>query len=186
MQVVMLFGANNQEISRANPDPTGAVAELDATLPGPGKYEIRVLRYEDDAGFSTGRYELAVTVLGTGDDDATFKTSAGEVQVGTPVKGALTNTKWQDTWTINIKDPGPVTITVSRTSGTLVPTVRLLGANQQDITSANPDQSFASAVINQLTLPGPGQYTIVVARYSGARGETTGAYELSRTVGEKK
>jgi hypothetical protein len=184
--IVYLFGANNQEINRGYNTETTDTAQVEVTLPGPGKYEVRVGRAENEGGLTSGKYELAVTVLGLGDDNPAFKTLAGEVKVGTPVKGTLTNAKWQDSWTFNYQGTEPVTITVERTSGTISPQIRLLGANQQEVTSAYPDYSYATAVLNQIRLPGPGQYTIVVLRYSQAGGQTAGGYQLSVTEGAKQ
>ncbi len=186
MPVVYVFGANSQELNRGNTDGTGSKAQVELTLPGPGKYEVRVGRVDNENGLTTGKYDLAVTVLGTGDDSPTFKTSAGEVKIGTPVKGTLTNAKWQDSWSLNVQNQGPVNITVQRTGGTLNPQIRLLGANQQEITSAYPDNTFAAATLNQINLPGAGQYTIIVFRRDGAGGDTSGAYELSVTQGQKQ
>ncbi len=184
--IVYLFGANNQEINRGYNSDSGDTAQVEVTLPGPGKYDVRVARAENDGGATSGKYELAVTVLGLGEDNPTFKTSAGEVKIGTPVKGTLTNAKWQDTWTLNVQGTDPVNIAVKRTSGTLSPQIRLVGANQQDITSTGPDNTYAAALLNQIRLPGPGQYTVVVYRYNGSRGDTTGGYELSVTQGQKQ
>jgi Sperm-tail PG-rich repeat len=184
--IVYLMGANSQEITRGYNDPTGIRAQVEVTLPGPGKYEVRVGRVDNEGGATTGKYELAVTVLGTGEDSPTFKTSAGEVKIGTPVKGTLTNAKWQDSWTVNVQGTDPITIVARRTSGTLGPQIRVIGANQQDINYANPDNTFAQSELNQMRLPGPGQYTIVVFRYNGPRGDTTGGYELSVTQGQSQ
>ena len=186
MPVVYLFGANNQEMQRGYVGPEGNSAQFDVTLPGPGKYEVRIGRAENENGVTTGKYELTVALRGAGDDTAAFKTIAGEVQMGTPAKGTLTNAKWQDSWTFNAQSADPVNIVVKRTSGTLVPYIRILGANQQEITSASADTTNAQAGINQLRLPGPGQYTIIVYRYNGSRGATTGGYELSVAQGQKQ
>ncbi len=183
---IFLFGANNQEIQRARADESYAAAQLDVQLPGPGKYTVRVQRQDGSTAFSTGKYELAVTVLGTGEDNPSFKTSAGEVKIGTPTKGALTNAKWQDSYTVNFQSKDPVTITVKRTSGTLIPAIRVLGANQQEVYSARADDTYAQAEIKNFTVPGPGQYTIVVSRIDNTTGETSGGYELTITQGAKQ
>lgn len=180
---IILFGANNQEIQRARADESFAEAQLDVRLPGPGKYTVRAQRQDGSAAYSSGKYELAVTVLGTGEDSPSFKTSAGEVQVGTPVKGTLTNAKWQDSYTINFQSKAPVTIIVKRTSGTLIPAIRVLGANQQEVYSARADETYAQATITNFTIPGPGQYTVIVSRIDGSNGVTSGGYELSITQG---
>ncbi len=186
LPVVYLFGANNQEITRGYPDNTGAKSQIETTLPGPGKYEVRVMRSDNENGLTTGKYQLDAMVLGLGDDNPAFKTSAGEVKLDGPSKGNLTNDKWMDTWTLNLTTNDPVTISVTRTSGTLSPAIRLLNANQQDVSSAQPDQTWATATIDQYTPPGPGQYTIIVTRYSNRDGETSGGYELSVTQGKKQ
>jgi hypothetical protein len=176
---LMLMGANQQEITRANEDTTGTTSTLDTTLPGPGHYELRVQRYDDAGGKTAGKYALDVILLGAGADDPALQASAGEVKLDTPSKGNLTNAKWRDTWTFNAADKGPFTLTVKRTGGTLVPRVNILGANKQDINTGFPDSTYAVATIENFTLPGPGQYTIVISRDGDTGGGTTGAYELS-------
>jgi uncharacterized protein (DUF2141 family) len=186
MPVVYLFGANNQEIQRGYPRDDGDSAQIETVLPGPGKYEVRVARTDNENGLTTGKYELSVALQGAGEDSPAFKTSAGEVQIGTPVKGTLTNAKWQDSWSFNAQTADPLNIVVRRTSGTLIPNFKILGANQQEITSASADSTLAQAGFDQRQLPGPGQYTIVVYRYNGTRGATSGGYELSITQGQKQ
>jgi hypothetical protein len=85
-----------------------------------------------------------------------------------------------------VQTADPVNIVVRRTSGTLIPNFKILGANQQEITSASADETMAQAGFEQRNLPGPGQYTIVVYRYNGTRGATSGGYELSITQGQKQ
>ncbi|MCC7449074.1 MAG: hypothetical protein IT324_16770 [Anaerolineae bacterium] len=181
---IFLFGANNQELQRARADESFAQAVMDVHLPGPGKYTVRVQRQDGSAAYSSGKYELAITVLGTGEDNPSFKTSAGEAQIGTPTKGTLTNVKWQDSYTVNFESKDPVTITVKRTSGTLIPAIKVLGANQQEVYSMRADDTYAQAVIKDFTIPGPGQYTVIVARIDNANGVTSGGYELSIVQGK--
>jgi hypothetical protein len=183
---VLLFGANNQEIQRARADETYAAAKMTVNLPGPGKYEIHVQRQDGENGYTTGAYQLSVVVLGTGEDNPKFKTSTGEVKVGTPATGTLTNAKWQDSYTVNFATGDPIDIIVKRTSGTLVPAMHLLGANGQEINGARADNTYAVASLNQFTPPGPGQYTIVVTRDQDAGGLTSGGYELDVNQGKKQ
>jgi len=181
-----LLGANKQEIQRSNVDDTGLTSVLDVTLPGPGQYEIHVQRYYDAAGTTSGKYELDVVLLGIGEDNPSLKTSAGEVKIGTAAKGTLTNAKWQDRWTLSVTSKDPITVAVKRTSGTLVPRLNLLGANQEQLNSASEDETYAAAAIQNYALPGPGQYTIVVLRADATRGGTSGAYELDVTQSAAK
>ncbi|MEP7289666.1 MAG: PPC domain-containing protein [Chloroflexota bacterium] len=183
---IFLYGANNQEIQHARADETYAASTLDVALPGPGKYQIRVQRQDGESGYTAGKYELAVTVLGTGDDNPVFKTSAGEVKAGTPIKGTLTNAKWQDSYSLNVQGQDPLTIIVKRTSGTLVPILRLVDSNQQDVNTARFDDTYTTAIMNEITVPGAGQYTIVVSRDQNAAGQTSGGYELNVTQGKKQ
>jgi len=181
---IFLFGANNQELQRARANESFAEAIMDVQLPGPGKYTVRVQRQDGSGAYSSGKYELAVTVLGTGGDSPSFKTSAGEAEIGTPVKGTLTNAKWQDSYTVNFTSKDPVTITVKRTSGTLIPAIKVLGANQQEVYSMRADDTYAQATIKGFTIPGPGQYTVIVSRIDNANGQTSGGYELTIAQGK--
>jgi hypothetical protein len=183
---IILVGANSQELQTARADSTYANATMDVTLPGPGHYEVHALRDSADNGYTSGKYQLTVTVLGTGEDNPKFKTSTGEVKVGTPATGTLTNDKWQDSYTLNLTSTDPVDIVIKRTSGTLVPTFKILSANNEELNGAGSDDTYAAASINQWTPPGPGAYTIVIARIEGAGGLTSGGYELDVNQGKKQ
>jgi hypothetical protein len=183
--VVSLFGGNNQEIKRGENDSTGAGSQLEVTLPGPGRYQIRVSRSSDESGTTTGKYQLTLSILGTGDENAIFKTSAGQVTIDEPVRGSLDNVKWKDSWTINVQGNSPLTIVARRTNGTLAPRISVLGASQQEIRSADADETFTTATLSGLTLPGTGQYTIIVSRSGGRDGGTSGGYELTVTAAQK-
>jgi hypothetical protein len=179
---VYLIGANNQEINSGYPDEAGDTASVEVNLPGPGKYTVRVAREDDERGYTTGKYELAVTVLGTAADSELFNTSAGNLTIGEPVTGTLTNAKWKDSWSLGVElAGGPITITVKRTSGTLYPRIRLLGANGQELTSAYPEDTYDTATIDTYNLPGPGKYTVIIYRVDEIYGGTSGGYELTVT-----
>jgi hypothetical protein len=183
---VILYGANNQELQHARANDPYNDAKIDFDLPGPGKYQIRAQRENGEDGDYAGKYQLTVAVLGTGDDNPKFKTSTGEVKVGTPTTGTLTNAKWMDSYTVNFATADPIDITVKRTSGTLFPTFKILNANSQEINGARADDTFAVAHLDQFTIPGPGKYTIVVSRESDVNGQTSGGYELDVTQGKKQ
>src|SRR5262249_38736806 len=120
---------------------------------------------------------------GVGDDNPGLKTSAGEVKVGTPSKGNLTGAKWQDNYTLNLTNKGPITIIIKRTGGTLVPQCALFGANNQEIIGCSLDETFSQAILKNFQVPGPGQYSLTVFRDGKTDGGTTGAYEIDITQG---
>lgn len=183
---VIVYGANNQEIQHARANDPYDSAVIDMELPGPGKYQIRAQRENGEDGDYTGKYQLAIAVLGTGPDNPKFKTSTGEVKVGTPATGTLTNAKWMDSYTLNLATADPIDITVKRTSGTLVPTFKILNANSQEINGARSDDTYSLAHLDQFTVPGPGKYTIVVSRDGDQNGLTSGGYELDVAQGKKQ
>jgi len=175
---LVVLGANNQQLTTAYPDETYASADVTYNLPGPGKYAVQVLRDGDDKGLTSGKYELAISLIGIGEENPIFKTVAGNITLGTPVKGVLNGAKWQDSWTFDAAENANITITIKRTSGNLIPTGVLVGPNSANLTTLYPDDTYAQATVQSYTVPSAGKYTIIVKRQSDQTGITTGAYEL--------
>ncbi len=173
-----LLGGNSQEITSVYPDNTQASAATTYNLPGPGKYSVVVLRDGEEKGPTTGKYELTITLLGVGENNPIFKTSAGTLTLGTPAKGVLNGAKWQDSWTVQVPDKAKFSISAKRTSGTLFPVIEIVGANNNIVTTINPDETYSEATRKDFTFPGSGAYTIVVKRQGEVSGQTAGAYEL--------
>jgi hypothetical protein len=119
-----------------------------------------------------------VSLLGTGEDGLNTTVAEAEVKLGADRTGTLTNARWQDVWAVTLPTTDPVTISVNRTGGTLVPNLRLLDANQREVASAQADETFATSTISSFVPPAPGQYLVVVFRLDRTNGSTTGDYKL--------
>lgn len=177
---VALIGASSQEITRGYVDTTGAHAEINRyDLAGPGTYTLRVTRYSGKSGESTGAYSLNVTLNGTGADSDALSEPAGEIALGAPVEGEITNAQWQNVWTIDAKEGNTVQVTVERTSGTLIPIIEIRDLNGQLITSGYYTTTRDEAELSSYTFPGSGEFQIVVLRDLGQDGYTEGGYTLT-------
>jgi len=177
---VVLLGGSGQEINHGYTDNTYASAMIDHyNLAGPGTYTVRVTRKSGQTGDSTGSYALTVALNGTGKGSPKLSEPAGDITLGTPVSGEITNAKWQNVWTFNSDKGGRIDVSVRRTDGTLSPMLYILDANSQQLTSAYPSDSKDSAQIQGYNLPGPGKYLIVVGRENDQGGDTNGKYTVT-------
>src|SRR5579859_2864713 len=70
------------------------------------------------------------------------------VTYDTPVEGQITDANPEDDWTLTAPAKDWIVITVERSGGTLAPSVELRDANNQRVTSADTDNTYAKATIN--------------------------------------
>ena len=117
---ISLIGGSGQELRHGYDDNTGATASIDRyDFSGPGTYTVRVLRSQDVRGESSGDYSLTVTLIGTGEGSPKLDEPVGEITLGTPVAGEITNEMWQNAWTFTASEAGSIDVKVLRTNGTL-------------------------------------------------------------------
>jgi hypothetical protein len=177
---VALLGGSGQEITHGYTDNTYASATISRyDLAGPGNYTVRVTRKSAQTGDTAGAYALTVTLNGTGKGSPKLSEPAGDITLATPVNGEITNAKWQNYWTFTSDKAGPIDVMAMRTDGTLAPTLQVLDANNQPLTSAYPSNTEDSSEISSYNLPGPGKYIIVVGRENDQQRLTAGKYSLS-------
>lgn len=101
---------------------------------------------------------------------------------GTPVTGAISDTEFQQAWTLGTASADRVRVRVQRTTGNLIPDVSILDTSGTAIAqSYGSDYTYAAAEIDDFTLPAAGTYTIQVTRYNAQDGETKGGYTLEVT-----
>jgi hypothetical protein len=177
---VNILDTNGQPLSQSyGPDRTGAVAVIDNfTLPAGGSFQIQVGRYGGETATTTGDYTLTVIPLATAEDNPNNIVPLGEVTVGTPLQGEITNTQWINRYTFNTSASDVLRITAERVSGTLFPEVELLDSNGAPIRTGYMDETGEKAILD-VALTNPGQFTVVVRRARGFTGETTGVYQLT-------
>lgn len=182
MPRITLLGGSGQELYTAYEDDTYAQAILDDySFDVAGTFTIRVWRVNGKTGATTGTYDLVVTLEGAGEDAETMQGFTGAITKGEPVQGEITNERWADTWTYEGVSGEVIDIAVERTGGTLVPLLEVQDANGQPITSAYVGDAGNQASITRFTVPGNGQYRIVVLRLSEQDGATTGEFSLTIT-----
>lgn len=177
---VVLLGASEQEVTRAYSDSTGARATINRyTLASPGTYTVRVTRYSGKSGESTGAYNLTVSLIGTGEDNPTLAEPLGELTLGDPVEGEITNALWQNVWTISADEGDTIQVVVKRASGTLIPTLEIRDLNGQSVSSGYYVSTRDRAEIATYTFPTSGEFQIAVVRDLGQDGYTEGEYTLT-------
>lgn len=176
---VILLGGSGQELTRGYTSGTGDSARIERyTLQGAGTYTVRVSRYNDKGGYTTGDYSLRVNLMGSGVDSPALADLSGTLELGTAADEIITNERWRDTWAFTGKKDDRIDIVVRRTEGTLIPRVQLQDSNGQVLTEAWADQSLDIVRIQGASLPSDGDYRIVVLRDGEQNGYTTGSYEV--------
>ncbi len=171
----------NNVVAKADHDPTFAKASISSLIfPSSGEFTITVGRIKGKEGKTTGGYKLIALRLGRAEQSG-IPFVQGELKVGTPLAGSLLATSWSDTWQITLDSTAPVTLTVKRKGGTLVPVITVSDATYKLIDSAIPDETFAAASISNFTPSAAGTYLVTVARIDGINGATSGDYELTAT-----
>jgi hypothetical protein len=178
-----LLDNNNQQITSAYTDNTGAYAETSATLPGKGTFQVLVQRRDGGTGLTTGAYSIVIIPLATAEDNPNNTVVLGEITEGSPVTGEITGAQWYHRYSYTAAGKDVIQVTALRTGGSLYPEIEVLDANGTPLsTGYNDYRTGESAQIESLELPGPGTYTIAVTRASRASGESTGNYSLNVTT----
>lgn len=109
--------------------------------------------------------------------------NAGVLQAGAVINGSITQDNKFDLYVFNADAGDLVTISMNRTSGTLDPTLYLVGPFG-NIVAENDDAVVGentNSLIANLTLPETGQYIIIATHFGALYGGTTGTYSVSLT-----
>lgn len=182
---VILLGGSGQEIRRGYTSYTGDTAIIENyTFDTPGSYTVRVTRYYGQTGESSGGYTLTVKLIGSGEGSPELVTEAPvAITAGVPVKGEITPLRWKETWSFTAQEGQTYNLVARRTNGTLIPRLQVLNSSGQILLDNYADAS--AGVVQQLgyVFPSAGNYQIVVYRYDGQYGYTSGGYELTVSVG---
>ena len=129
-------------------------------LPEDGNYTIYVMAYDISAA-TDAPYTLTF-------DKITVPTP-GKIAIGTAVTTVML-TADSDRWTFEGKAGNQVSIAAI---GTMLPMLEVYGPDQTLIASKDHELGENAALIDSLTLPGDGEYAIVVGRYGTNPGQYT-------------
>lgn len=179
---VDILDANGASLTTGYSNFDDSSAQIDSyTLSAAGAYSIVVSRYSGFNGDTVGTYDLSVKVLGYGADNPAMQGTAGAITYDTDVQGTI-GAQWYQDWTLTAAAGDTISITATRTSGSLQPQINLLGGSSQVLIGGYADNTYATANIDHYTLTGPGTYTVRVGRASDQSGETAGDYNLHVTL----
>lgn len=181
--VVTLLGGSGQILTSGYADRTSASALIDHyQLTGPGSYVVRVSRVSDQDGWTTGGYNMHITLEGAGPEAIASQAPVGTIAVDNePRTGEITNGSWSQIWTIEGQQGTVLDFVVERTSGTLIPRIDIRDANGQILRSGYADDTGDAARVEGFALPGTGTFQIVVVRDGDQNGYTNGGYSLTVT-----
>ena len=167
---IQLYNPAGQLIATATPPYCNStITEMDTvTLPSTGTYTILV---SDCSATNTGNY--ALYAQSTNDPSGAANLPLGGTEAGTIGSAAQNNAY---TFSANAGDVLDVTMTA--TSGSLIPKIRLYNPAGELVSQANPP--YCNSTITEMdtvTLPSTGTYTVLVADCSDTN---AGNYELYR------
>ena len=147
-------------------------------LPATGSYLITISHAPDL--ITAGGYTLTLTTW-----QGTTVSPNGDLRVaiGTPINSMLSDAESSHEYVFSAKAGSMVTITMSATSGDLLPSLILETDTRRLLTFADPGQSGQLAQIKSYTLPGTGLYRIIATRHGRAGGTTSGDYTLRMSAG---
>jgi predicted secreted protein len=164
-----LYEPNGTKLSSANPGYcSGSTVEMNAVqVPATGTYTVLI---DDCNDTNTGNY--VIYAQSTNNPFGPTPVLWGQVQTGTIGSAALSNT-----YTFSGTTNNSVNLTMTTTSGSLTPRIRLYEPNGTLLTSANPGYCSGSTTqLSSVTLPLTGTYTVLVGDCNDTN---TGKYNLS-------
>ncbi len=175
---IEVLDANGASLNKGYTDDSGGRATLEKVkLPSAGQYTIAVTRASRFGGATTGTYQLDVTLVGAGEDNPILAAAPGTATYSSEFKGTI-NAVWYQDWTLTTESADLISISVTRTSGDLIPQITLLGGSGQEVTRTNASPTGDSAAIRRYQLRTAGTFTIRVWRTQGKNGITSGDYSL--------
>ncbi len=161
-------------------------AIIDFELPTTGRYTIVVSRFNGEDGRSVGDFSLRLNT-----SDAPSVDSPSEpvlINFNESIIGQITDRNFENTYTFEANAGDVVTIEVRSDQGSdLDANLTLIGPDGAILT-ANDDRDLFNGdldpIIRNFELPSDGTYTIIVGRYLGDEGLSTGEYTLTLTQGD--
>lgn len=179
--LLWLLDENQQEIAR-NDDARNGIRDsrLMLALPRAGTYTIMATRFGEENGTSSGEYVLILTQEATADTPDGSATPAMRIlSYGDQVRGAISNADFEIRYTFEGSREDAISIDMQAASGNLDSYLILLDPDGQ-LLESNDDRTAItrdSQIIFD-SLPATGTYTIVVTRFGGETGSTTGDFML--------
>ncbi len=168
--IILLDEAGNQLIDNDDdPQGDGLNAYLrDFTISEAGTYTIVAQRYNGAQGSSEGRFELTLT------SNRPFES----------VSSAISETQSVRFYTFAGEANQTITLSMEATSGNLDPLLILLNPDGREI-ARNDDQQQGNlnSLIDNVTLPETGVYTIIASHFFQNYGTSTGNFDLQLAPG---
>jgi hypothetical protein len=183
---VVLFAPNGTELAMNDDDPLGNGFNAylrDFILPEAGVYTIWATRFNRQVGTSVGRYELLLQRGGGARVDTPI-TNSGSLAIDEVITGEITNQNFARLYTFTGTQGDVITITMRADVGDLDPYLIFIDPDGRQILrndDAGGDLGFNS-MLDKVTLPKTGDYTIVATRFQVAFGFTQGTFQLSITA----
>lgn len=163
-------------------------AIVDFILPADGTYTIVVSRFNGEAGRSSGEFSLSLTLSDGSGSSTPDQAEVIAIAFNTPVSGSITNRIIERTYTFEGQAGDVVSISVIAEGFDGVDANLTLFGPEGEFLVTNDDRDLFGGDLNPLIsnfeLPTTGTYTVVVGRYLGEDGTSTGDFTLTLSAGD--
>ena len=165
---IQLYSSAGKLLGSANPGNCyGSTIEMNTvTLPASGTYTVLV---SDCSDTNTGNYVIYAQRTNN-------PSGAANLPFGQTETGAIGSAAQSNTYTFSANANDVVDFTMTATSGSLSPKIRLYNPGGTLLNSANPGNCYGSTIeMNTVTLPASGAYTVLLGDCSDTN---AGSYEI--------
>lgn len=151
-------------------------------IPASGAYAVVATRYREHAGPSAGDFELTYIRQSGSNFDPVSGIELLPLNLNENATGTISQEQAFVAYVFAGSAGDNLTIAAGRTSGDLDPYVLLIDRSSRAVLAENDDDprgDTTNAYVENVTLPATGDYIVIVTRYQGAEGSTTGEYILN-------
>ncbi|MDX1992090.1 MAG: PPC domain-containing protein [bacterium] len=176
---LILTDANLRELTFDDDSGEGVQNSLISSfrVPTTGTYYVIATRYQQAAGSTTGRYRLELE--GTGNAFANVPAGIPRLSYGTAVTGTIDAGVPEVRYAFFAQQDEVVTVTMTRGSGDLIPSLQLLDSGEQSVSTAEATNAApTTAIIDRFTISATGIYYVSASSFAPPGGRTSGSYTL--------
>jgi hypothetical protein len=160
---------NNDDVAEGNQN--SQIAEY--RIPADGTYYVVATRYSGEGSATTGRYRLELVSVGNAFE--TVDADAARIVYGSTATGNINSGATTALFAFYGVQGDTLTSTVTRSDGSLIPTLALLDANERVLSTGTSEDNL-TARIERFTLPRSGIYYLRVSRAEPPADPTSGSF----------
>ena len=181
---LVLLNAAGERVAENDDDPQESTLNAylrRLTLPSTGAYTILATRYGEQAGTTTGDFELTLEAVEVASLADATPMAPVAITIGDTVQGSIEGAAGAVRYTFTAQAGDVVTIRMQRMSGDLDPLLVLLDASGVELARNDdlPQPQTYDALIEAFIIPADGEYTVIATRYQETVGLSEGNFTLT-------